>query len=65
MAKRKQPTYRGEAVCHGCGEPISYDTSVKSMYWAYGMPGVRWAMCSADCARKHDERPEHGDSGDT
>ncbi len=43
-------TYVGNTICHCCKEPISIDTCVKSLHWAYGVLGVRWMLCSKKCA---------------
>jgi hypothetical protein len=41
-----------EAICHQCKEPIATDIYVRSYNWAFGMLGVRWALCSKKCAEK-------------
>lgn len=54
MARASERTYMNSAVCHHCGEPMKYDYGVRSNYWAYGMAGVRWVLCSAACVRGFD-----------
>jgi hypothetical protein len=49
--KQKQ-TYVGNTICHQCKEDISIDTAVRSLTWAFGILGVRWLVCSKECAEK-------------
>jgi hypothetical protein len=38
------------AICHYCKESMASDAYVRSYEWAFGMAGVRWAVCSKKCA---------------
>jgi hypothetical protein len=41
-----------QAICHNCKEDMSSDIYVRSYEWAFGMMGVRWALCSKRCAQE-------------
>jgi hypothetical protein len=47
-----------EAICHQCKEDMPTDIYVRSYDWAFGMLGVRWAVCSKKCAEKLREENE-------
>lgn len=51
MGKVKQAAIK-EAICHQCKEDMASDLYVRSYNWAFGMAGVRWAVCSKKCAIK-------------
>ena len=52
--KTKELTYMNSAICHVCDVEMSYDLGVRPRRWAYGMAGVRWVVCSYECARQFD-----------
>ncbi len=55
MVRAKEQTYMNSAICHVCGEEMSYEAGVRPRRWACGMVGVSWVVCSYDCAETFDE----------